>query len=339
MWRNESFYTWNMTIFVEISPEKYYDNSREGVTMLVFGCTIAPMMSGADCTDILDYVYESGIRTFDTAEIYGKSEIALGNWMKTKPREALTVLTKGCHPHESDRVTPEDLRHDILQSLEQLQTDYIDLYALHRDDFNVEVGPLMEVLDEFCKKGIIREIGMSNWTHQRIAEANAYVKEHGLTPITFSSPSYGLLDVVADPWGGSAGGVTISGKENEAARAWYLENDMPIYAYSGLCHGFLTGKLKSTDSKETAATILDRFAMKGFYCEENMQRLARVEQKAKEYNCSVSDMALAWLLNQDLKVNPIVSTTKKENIQRNIKAMSIKLSPEEVKWMSMAEEM
>lgn len=295
-------------------------------------------MSGADCSDILEYVFQCGIHVFDTAEIYGQSEKVLGKWLKGKRREDIVVLTKGCHPHERDRVTPEDLRHDVLQSLERLQTDYIDLYALHRDDLRVEVGPLMEVLNEFCAKGIIREIGMSNWSHQRIAEANEYARARGWKQISFASPNYGILDVVEDPWGGSAGALSISGEENADARKWYLENGISVFAYSGLGRGFLSGKLKSTDSGETAANILDKFAMKAFYSEANLQRLARIEQKAKEYGCTVPEMALAWLLNQKLEVYPIVSSTRPENIKRNMGAVNIKLSPEEVNWMSMGTE-
>lgn len=221
---------------------------------LVFGCAIEPMMAGRDCTELLENVYQCGINAFDTAEIYGQSEKVLGNWLKTKRREDIVILTKGCHPHERDRVTPEDLQHDILQSLERLQTDYIDLYALHRDDLNVEVGPLMDVLHEFCEKGVIREIGMSNWSHGRIAEANAYAAARGRKQISFASPNYGILDVVEDPWGGSAGALSISGEENADARKWYLENKIAIFAYSGLAHGFLSGKLKSTDTKIQAAS-------------------------------------------------------------------------------------
>lgn len=302
---------------------------------IIFGCAMEPMLAGQDCSDILEHAYQCGINAFDTAEIYGQSEKVLGKWLRTQRREKMVILTKGCHPHERDRVTPEDLRHDVLQSLERLQTDYIDLYALHRDDLNVEVGPLMEVLNEFWRKGMIREIGVSNWSHQRIAEANAYAKARGLRQITFSSPNYCLLDAVEDPWGGSAGGLSISGAENADARKWYRENGIAIFAYSSLGRGFLSGKLKSTDTREMAATILDKFAMKGFYSEENMRRLARLEQKALEYGCTVSQMALAWLLNQELAVYPILSSTRKENLKQNLGAINIKLSPEELQWMSL----
>lgn len=301
---------------------------------IVYGCASEPMIQGKDCSDMLDYVYSHGINTFDTAENYGRSEEVLGKWLKNQKREDIVILTKGCHPYERDRVTPQDLRHDAMQSLERLQTDYIDLYALHRDDLNVEVGPIMEVLHELCEKGYIREIGVSNWSHKRIAEANEYARIHGLHPFSFSSPNYGLIDQVNDPWGGSAGALSISGDENVDARKWYQENSMSVFSFSSLGRGFLSGKVKSSFSRDEVAAVLDVFAMKGYYSEDNMKRLARVEEKAKEYGCSVSEMAIAWLLNQeDFPVYPILGTTKKENIQRNLGALKIKLSKDEVEWL------
>ena len=301
---------------------------------IVYGCASEPMIQGMDCNDMLDYVYSLGINTFDTAENYGRSEEVLGKWLKNQKREEIVILTKGCHPYERDRVTPEDLRHDAMQSLERLQTDYIDLYALHRDDLNVEVGPIMEVLNELCEKGYIREIGVSNWSHTRIAEANEYAKNHGLRTFSFSSPNYGLIDQVNDPWGGSAGALSISGKENADARKWYQDNHMAAFSFSSLGRGFLSGKVKSSFTREEVAAVLDLFAMKGYYSGENMKRLARVEEKAKEYGCSVSEMAIAWLLNQkEFPVYPILGTTRKENIQKNLGALKIKLSIEEVEWL------
>ena len=298
---------------------------------VVYGCANDPMIKGTDCSDMLDYVYSLGINTFDTAENYGHSEEVLGKWLKKHKRTDIVILTKGCHPKECDRVTPEDLRHDAMQSLEHLQTDYIDLYALHRDDLNAEVGPIMETLNELCEKGYIRDIGVSNWSHQRITEANEYALKHGLRTFSFSSPNYGFINQVNDPWCGSAGALSISGKENEAARKWYHENNMAVFSFSSLGRGFLSGRVKSTFTREEAAAVLDVFAMKGYYSEANMKRLARAEELAEKYSCSVSEIAVAWLLNQtDFPVYPILETTKKENITQLLKALNISLSKDEL---------
>ena len=157
------------------------------------------MLKGQDCTELLDYVASCGITTFDTAENYGQSEQVLGSWLKNKNREDYVILTKGCHPYDRDRVTPEDLLHDVYQSLERLQTDYIDIYVLHRDNLHVEVGPLVEVLNELYQKGIIKEFGGSNWTIQRIIKANQYAQSKGLKKMSISSPDFSVANQVCDP--------------------------------------------------------------------------------------------------------------------------------------------
>lgn len=314
---------------------EYFGEINKPISKIVFGCAIEPMLAGQDATELLDYVASCGINTFDTAENYGKSEEVLGSWLKTKNREEYVILTKGCHPYENDRVTPEDLLRDVYQSLERLQTDYIDIYVLHRDNLQVEVGPIVEVLNELYQKGVIREFGGSNWTPQRLVEANQYAQSRGLKKMMISSPSFTIANQVQDPWGGSAGGVSISGPKNKKIREWYKNNEYALFTYSALARGFFSGKLKSTDSMDTARMIIDQFAMKGYCYQENFERLARVEMKAKEYGCSVSEMAMAWILNQDLSVFPIVSTTRKENISKNLGALNIKLSRKELEWMDL----
>ena len=113
-------------------------------------------------------------------------------------------------------------------SLKRLQTDYVDIYVMHRDNEEVPVGEFMDVLNEHYAAGRIRAFGGSNWSHTRIAEANAYAARHGLQPMTVSSPNYGLAEQVLDPWG--PGCVTLSGPQNTAARAWYQANRMPVLA-------------------------------------------------------------------------------------------------------------
>ena len=113
------------------------------------------MIQGEDADELLDEVYAQGITTFDTAENYGLSEASLGHWLKNRGnREKVVIISKGCHPYDGrDRVTPENLKHDIEQSFERLGTDYIDIYLMHRDDPKVEPGPMVEILNEYHKAG------------------------------------------------------------------------------------------------------------------------------------------------------------------------------------------
>lgn len=306
------------------------------LSRIVFGCAIAPMLRGENVNGLLDEVYAQEITVFDTAENYGLSEMSLGQWMKDrKNREQLVLITKGCHPYDGkERVTVEDLKHDLEQSFERLGTDYIDIYFLHRDDPKMEVGPLVELLNEYHREGRLGAFGGSNWTHGRIAEANRYASAHGLIPFTVSSPNYGLCNQVCDPWGGGPGGITISGQQNAEARAWYVENGIPVFAYSSLGRGMFSGRVKSNRPEE-AKQILDPFAVKGYCYPENFERLARAEKLASEKNCTVPQIALAWVLNQEIQVFPLASARSGERMAENVRALDISLSWEELAWLNL----
>jgi aryl-alcohol dehydrogenase-like predicted oxidoreductase len=189
--------------FMKYKQIKYVKTS---LSRLVFGCAFPAIMNGEDVSEILDKSYEYGINTFDTAENYGKSEIVLGNWIKNRGiRNSTVIITKGCHPYGNDRLTEKDLRHDLENSLARLGTDRIDVYFLHRDVLSVPVGPIVEILNEYHRSGNIGAFGGSNWSIDRIAEANDYAKAHSLVPFSVSSPGFSLAVQYKDPWGGSAG--------------------------------------------------------------------------------------------------------------------------------------
>jgi len=305
------------------------------VSRIVFGCANAPMIRGEDVSELLDAVFSFGITTFDTAENYGKSEISLGKWIRKKNnRDRITVISKGCHPYGRDRVTPEDIKHDIENSFRQIGTEFIDIYFLHRDDLKVPVGPLVETLNDYHAAGKIGAFGGSNWTVERIREANAYAKEHGLIPFTVSSPNYGIAAQIGDPWGGGAGCVTLSGPENKPARDFYRRENIPVFAWSSLGRGMFSGKVKSSDP-EGAKAFLDEGAVKGYLYPENFKRLARVEEIAKEKDASVAQIALAFILNQDFPVFPIVSSQNSERIKDNLKALDIVLTKNDCDWMDL----
>ena len=168
----------------------------------------------------------------------------LGQWIQSRNiRHKVNIITKGCHHDDNGkRVTPKDLFADANTSLAELNTDYIDLYLLHRDDESKPVSDIIEALNELQAQGNILSFGASNWTHTRIAEANEYAKKHGLNGFSVSSPCFSVAKRIFDPWGGS---VDISGNENKYAREWYVENNIPVIAYSSLARSFLSGKFKS----------------------------------------------------------------------------------------------
>jgi len=306
------------------------------VSRLVLGTMIISAREPERSFELLDAVMERGGNAFDTANVYagGWSERGLGDWLQRRGnREQVVILSKGCHPNsDRRRVTPADLTVDIYDSLARLKTDYVDGYMLHRDDLDVPVGPIVERFNAHLEAGDIHAFGGSNWTHARIAEANAYAEEHGLRGFTLSSPNYGLAEQVDDPWG--PGCVSISGPQHREARAWYLESGVPVFAYSSLARGFFSGRI-APETWERDIEALDGAARQAYCHPINVKRLERAFQLAKKYGVGVPQIALAYILASPLEVYPLVGAANAEEYEQNLKAFDVPLSEQECDWLDL----
>jgi aryl-alcohol dehydrogenase-like predicted oxidoreductase len=306
------------------------------VSRLILGTMIISAQEPERSFALLDAAFEMGGNALDTAHVYagGNSERGIGQWMKARGnREQVVVISKGCH-HNADRkrVTPFDMAADLHDSLARLQTDYVDVYLLHRDDPTLPVGPIVEALNEHWRAGRIRAFGGSNWSHERIQAANDYAAAHGLQPFTASSPNYGLAEQVHDPWG--PGCVTLAGPQNAAARAWYRGNQLPVLAYSSLGRGFFSGRVLSGDP-EGARTILDRASLTAYCHDVNFRRLERAERLAAKKGATVPQIALAYILRSPLNVFPLVGAATGEEFAQNLAALDLALSEEERVWLNL----
>lgn len=305
------------------------------VSKVILGTACVPFISGGDGSDILDAALEAGINTFDLARNYMYAERSFGKWLNSRGcREQVVISTKCGHPSPFDRkrVTESDMKQDLERSLRELQTDYIDIYLLHRDDPEVEVGSIVEIFNAMHADKKIGAFGGSNWTHKRIEEANEYAYKHNLIPFSVSSPNFGLADQIQDPWGG--GCVTISGPSNFDARKWYCENHMPVIAYSSLGRGLFSGKLKSNNT-EHAKDYLDEAALKGYAYPDNFERLRRCEVLAREKGVTVPQIAMGWIFGQKINTLAVVSTSKISKIEENVEAISLNLSQIELDYLDL----
>lgn len=284
---------------------------------------------------LLDAVYALGCRTFDTAYSYGggEKERVLGAWLAARGvRDEVVILGKGAHPEGGRaRVTPEDITHDLHESLRRLGTDFIEIYVLHRDNPALPVGPIVEVLNEHHRAGKIGVFGGSNWTYERVREANEYAVSQGLTPFAVSSPNFSLAEQFRPPW---AGCITVSGPAGTEARAWYREQGIPLFTWSSLAGGFFSGRFSRTNLDQFS-THLDKVCIEAYCYEPNFQRLDRARELAEERGLTIPQIAMAYVLGQPDNIYPLVGCTTGEEFRQNTAALDLKLTEQELAWLDL----
>ena len=297
---------------------------------IVYGCAIQDMLDGKNCNELLSSVTESGINFFDTARVYGKSEISLGKWLVNQNTDNLVIQTKCCHFDEKGaRVGRTYALEDIQTSLENLKIDKVDALLLHRDDKSVSVEEIIDFMNEIIFKGYATAIGVSNWTTERIIKANAYAKAHGLTPFTITSPYYGLAEQFNEVY---LDGEHLTGKEKQEEREKINEEKLSVVAYSALANGFFSGNYTASDMLNGN---IPQKAKKGYLHPDNIERLRRTEQLAKQKGVTVSQIALAWLLTDEMDTYAVVGCSRKETIESTIKSCEITLTQEERKYLNL----
>jgi aryl-alcohol dehydrogenase-like predicted oxidoreductase len=288
---------------------------------------------------LLDTAMEYGINTFDTAHVYGEgNETTLGNWVRERGvRDKIVILAKGAHPYGGrNRVTPEDIDADLTESLQRQKSDYFDLYVLHRDDPSVPVGPIVEALNAHQKAGRIGAFGGSNWSWQRIKEANEYAAANNLTPFAVTSPNYSLAEMYEAPWDGC---ISISGPVFQAARDYYAESGIAVMPWSSMAGGFFSDTYHR-DNLDTFGkdNYFAQICIKCYCGETNFERLDRARELAQAKNVSVAQIALAFTFSQPMNLFPLVSSLDRDQFTANAAAVDLTLTPQEVAYLDLKTE-
>lgn len=299
---------------------------RKPVSRLALGTMIFSPDNLPHASSILNSFLECGGTLIDTAHGYGRgaSEKGIGARLREGgDRESIVILDKGCHPYgdSGPRVTPEDMRADLDESLERLGTEYIDLYMPHRDDPSVPVGPIVEALNEEVVRGRIHAFGCSNWTPERIMEANAYAVEHGLQGFVASSPNLSLARASEPMWAGCV-------YTNDADRSWYESTQMPLISWSSQAGGFFTGRYSPEDRSNADMVRV-------YYTEENFERLRRARTLAEQRGVHPLQVALAWVLNQPFPTIAIIGPHSVEELESSVQAADLKLTPSEMAYLDL----
>ncbi len=278
--------------------------------------------------DLLDAFLAIGGNAIDTAHNYGgewegRSERAIGRWMQARgTRDRVLLVDKGAHPDEhGPRVNARCIASDIDDSLNRLQVDVIDLYLLHRDDPAVPVWPIIEALNEHIRAGRLRAIGASNWTHQRIDEANAYAQAHGLRPFVASSTNLSLARAAEARWPGC---ISVDAE----ARAWHARTQMPLLSWSSQAAGFFTGRF-------APGQFADKDLARVYDHADNWERLRRARELGTQKGVTATQVALAYVLHQPYPTCAIFGPLTLGEFRESADIEGVTLTADEVRWLNL----
>lgn len=270
---------------------------------------------------LLDAFWEKGGNIFDTAFIYagGYTEKLFGEWQKSRGvREEAVVIGKGAH---SPLVYPDVISKQLTQSLDRLQTDYVDVYFMHRDNLDVPVGEFVDAMDAEVKKGRIRgPFGGSNWTKERFDEAIAYADKHGKQRPGALSNNFALAEMLDPIWAGCVTSSTAEWKQ------WLKDRQIPNFSWSSQARGFFTD-LAGRDKRDNEEMV------RVWYNEQNFVRRDRAIELAGKLGKSPIHVALAYVLAQDFPSIPLIGPRKLGELDDSMNAFDIKLTPEQVAWL------
>jgi aryl-alcohol dehydrogenase-like predicted oxidoreductase len=304
----------------------HIDGLNLPVSKLVLGTLVCTTDDLDNTFALLDAWVEAGGNCIDTAYIYagGKSERAIGEWLTQRGnRDKILLLDKGGHPigNSGPRINPHAITADMSESLERLQTDYADIYLLHRDDPNVPIGTLVECMNEHWRDGRVRIFGGSNWTTARLDAANEYAARYGLRGFSASSEQMCLAEVKEPMWGGC---LTV----DETDRQWHIDRQFPLFPWSSQANGFFTGRF-TPDNAENADMV------RVYYNDRNWERLRRAQELGDSKGCSANNIALAWVMHQPFPIFPVIGPRNVEELRSSLRAVDITLSEDEMAYLDL----
>lgn len=267
---------------------------------------------------------EAGINFFDTADMYslGESEAVLGRALKEfAKREQVVIATKVFHPMSDDPndrgLSRKHIFDSIDASLGRLQTDYVDLYQIHRWDNETPIEETLEALHDLVKAGKVRYIGASSMYAWQFAKALYLADLHGWTRFVSMQNHYNLV---------------YREEEREMLPLCRAEG-IGVIPWSPLARGFLAGNRQKETKGDTTRAKTDDFAHQLYYQDSDFQVVDRVVELAQKRGIAPAQIALAWLLHQPGVTAPIIGASKMNHLEDALAALEIELTNEECQWL------
>ncbi len=265
---------------------------------------------------VIQHALNLGINFFDTANGYsaGTSEEYLGKAIRNNIARDKVVIASKVYFNEG-RLSKEAIHREIDGTLKRLGTDYLDLYIIHRFDYETPIEETMEALNDLVKAGKVRALGASAMYGYQFHNMQLVAKEHGWTPFSTMENHYNLLY-----------------REDERELIPICKQmNVSLMPYSPLAAGHLTRPSWNSDSLRSRT---DRVAM-GKYDrmeEQDLKVVQRVHELAQKHQCKMSQIALAWHWTKGVTA-PIIGATKPQYMDDAAEALNIHLTPEEVTYL------
>ncbi len=283
--------------------------------------TFAWTLGYEDSAKVIDAALNVGINFLDTANMYsdGKSEEIVGKAVHGR-RDDLVIATKVYHPTgpgPNDRgLSRKHIRREAKRSLERLKMKYIDLYQIHRWDYDTPIGETLSALDDLVHgEEVVHYIGASSMWAWQFATALDLSERLGLEKFVSMQDQYNLA----------------YREEEREMIPLCISRGVGVIPWSPLARGFLSGRYRRDASAKGRRYESDPYLKKRFFKPQDFDILEALVALAKEKDVSPAQLALAWLLQKPGVVSPIVGATKPSQVRELAEAIDIKLAPDEVK--------
>jgi aryl-alcohol dehydrogenase (NADP+) len=276
-----------------------------------------------DAEPFVKRALEAGINFFDTADVYstGESERITGNLLRALgvKRENVIVATK-VNGQMSDDINDKGLsRKHILdsidKSLQRLQMDYVDLYQIHRWDYETPIEETMEALNDVVRAGKARYIGASSMFAWQFAKSLHICETNGWTKFVSMQNHYNL----------------VYREEEREMIPLCIDQGIGLIPWSPMARGFFAGNRKREGGGETTRANSDPFANGLYFRDEDFDVADLAQAIAQERGVTGSQIALAWILSKPHIIAPIIGATKIEHLDQAVAALDIELSEAEIK--------
>lgn len=268
---------------------------------------------------------ELGINFFDTANVYGTgaSEEVLGQALRDfADRDQVVIATKvyfemGDRPNQRG-LSRKHILSAIDASLKRLRTDYVDLYQIHRWDYDTPIEETLEALNDVVRAGKARYIGASAMYAWQFTKALYTADLHGWTRFVSMQPHYNL----------------IYREEEREMLPLCQDQNIAVIPYSPLAKGLLARR-PNKERNETVRAQTDTVGRRQ-YNEEDQSISQRVYEVAEKRGLPMAQIALAWMLAKPVITAPIVGATKPHHLEDAVAALSVRLTPDEIQHMEEA---